>query len=229
MQKPDFKIQIEVCKRYGLFWANSWVEDAEMNFIAEGVSIFDPDRASNLFFDISSKLKQLNDFCFYQIASAHDIQNFFEEEVRRISNGNSISGEEALHIWKSHSVWSDILNENIKASPILLLSGFLEWSLKKICSEILGCVPKRKKRNVSLVQSLVESLRESKLSYWKPDRIALSVLEDMRKVRNKLAHGDQEEMAELLKGVKLGDYFDAVSRLIGEIEQHAWNSEWGQL
>lgn len=217
--------ELAVAAKYGVYWGSAWTEDAEGAVVADGLYLHQPERFSELFFSIFDRLRQLNDYCFHQlIASETRLADLMEQRSEAAAKKHG-SAEELCYLDDEIPAWEDNVGIVARAVPVVLLSSFTEWGLKRIVREFCGEIPRKSVGSMSDVEWLLDCLRRSPLQV----EVGAELTGDVgafRRVRNDFAHGQWEKLAAQLETLSLRTCFEVVSRLFMRIEEAAWSGPW---
>lgn len=218
--------ELDIAKRYGLFWALSLVTEDDGTPIADGTYIYQPERFSETFWVLFEKLQQLNDYCFLQLVTVEQHHSKLVDQ-RESYMADSGPGAEALY-WLDDQIprWEDNLTVVTQATSIVLLCSFVEWGLKRVVKDLYGAIARKPSGSrVSDIQFLLEHLEASGLSYV-VDAQVLHTVHSFRGIRNAFAHGEWAAIEEQLANVSLRDCFENVSQLFACLEAASWEGPW---
>lgn len=211
-----------------LFWAGFGMYDDDDHEIICEDYLFEPEHFSNIFWQISFQMAQLNDYCVLTLQAAEDHYATLLREKRKLEKNPHTSAEELDVLCDAVSAWEDNVHVVSQASCVILLSAFLERALKLLCTEFAPGVQVKKLKRTSDIDSYLAHLK---------NQCGLSISEDtdtaqlrnvFRKIRNDFAHGSWDNLKTDLANLNLRDAFGAVSNLLCGIENAAWDSEWGK-
>ena len=207
--------EINVATKYGLYWSNSiYTDDPKIH----GLYVY---QLTNLpfqpFYEISQKLKQLNNYIFLQLCTT---TNRFECAQDAIRVPNYIQAECSLS--------QEIANQNIElwdynlrvlslVNPIILISTFLEWALKRllfVCCDIYNFKALKGKSNIDAM--LEEIIHTLDLKIEIPP-VFQEKLNSYRFIRNKFAHGEWDKIG-MLQDQDVKEYFVHIERLFKVLE-----------
>ena len=188
---------------------------------------------------IEEEFKQIFDLCLNLQESTEEKLNNVLNEINEIENGkNWYKSIEDGDIHKDEILMGLVdfvvpnlqstLNFYVPANQLILLNIFLEKSLKMLCfeyshkndSKVFGGhkeeikLLKGKSKIVTYINFIEKSLN-LKLSI--ENKINL-IDGNLRKIRNSFAHGDWEDVEEILKNIDLNEYLISISDVFKEIE-----------
>ncbi|MBK8905861.1 MAG: hypothetical protein IPM53_32060 [Anaerolineaceae bacterium] len=227
-----------------------WSDDLQADFINEedGKTIpddylFRPDeRFSNEFWTIATEMTQLNDYCVLLMQETSKKLKVLKSEFGDLESGKSrliidegpitgdFTAERMMMLSEEIHIWKDTYAFITRATCLLLLSAFLEKSLKTLCdsfspSDISSF--KRKNRE-SKPDMYLRILQTDCLVKFKESKENKSLRNKFRVIRNAFAHGDWEEVRIKVGGIHLRQSFTSVANLLSQIEEGAWLSSWGE-
>ncbi|PMV17583.1 MULTISPECIES: hypothetical protein [unclassified Pseudomonas] len=220
------KDELDVAKRYGLFWASSLVEGEDRVPIADGTYIQQPERFSETFWDVFDKLHQLNDYCFLQLVAVEkqrvELFNQRESYLARPNQG----AEEIDWLDDQTPRWEDNLAVVTQATSIVLLCSFMEWGLKRVAKDLYGVIPRKPARPaMSDIQFFLEHLKQSGLPF-RMDPAVLDAIDSFRNVRNAFAHGEWASVEDQLAKISLLTCFESVAQVFACLESASWDGPW---
>ena len=223
----DWETSIAI--KHGLYWSRSWVEDDDGQILVDTFYLYDPERASMLFFPLFDRLRQLNDYCFSQLVSSE--QKLAELMVQRDAAMAQRygGGEELAYLADEIPLWEHNVAVIAKANPIILLCSFVEWGLKEVVKDICGLVQNKTGKNISDFEFYVNFLKKECALDLNIEEYVIEQINAFRRVRNSFAHGKWNLLEGELADISLRSCFDVVSTLFEKIEKAAWNSPWGTV
>lgn len=207
--------EINVAKKYGLYWSKSiHMDDPKINglYVYQPTSLpFEP------FYEISQKLEQLNNYIFLQLCTT---TNRFEyaQEATRDSNYTQIE-------W---SLYKEVADQNLESwdynlkvlslvNPIILISTFLEWALKRlllVCCDIHKFNAPKGKSNIDAM--LEEIINKLGLQVEIPQSFQ-EKLDSYRFIRNNFAHGEWDQIG-TLQDQDVKEYLVHIEKLFKVLE-----------
>ena len=221
--------ELEVASKYGLFWANTLIEDENGNVIADGFYLSQPERFSHTFFTIFNKLRQLNDYCFNQLlASETRLCSLTSQRVSSAANENG-TAEELDYLDDQMPMWEDNVEAVARTTQVIHLCSFLEWGLKLVAKELTKVVPRNRGHAISDFEFLLQHLESKAGLLLAIDAELIEYVHVFRGVRNAFAHGQWTALNERLDGISLRVCFESVARIFQSIEEAAWQSPWGEI
>ena len=152
--------EINVAKKYGLYWSKSiYVNDPKIN----GLYVYQPSLPFEPFYEISQKLEQLNNHIFLQLCAN---TNRFEHAQDALSDLNYTQIEWTLYkevADQNLASWDYNLRVLSLVNPIILISTFLEWALKRlllVCCDVHKFkAPKDKRSYISaMIDEIINKL-----------------------------------------------------------------------
>mgnify|MGYP001627761137 CR=1 FL=1 len=216
--------ELVTAKKYGLFWARSFVEDESGRVIADGLYIYQPDRFWEPFWALFERLGQLNDYCFNQLVASETKLSELQAEHDRAIEDRAAGAEVFDYLSEQIPAWEDNVAIFAKAAPIVLLASFTEWGLKHIAINLFGGSPKKADRRTSDIQFYSHHLVSCGLEVENIDEL-LSQVGTFRSVRNNFAHGKWNEIETNLQELSLREAFSGVSAIFEAFEDAAWRRE----
>ncbi|MBN3945132.1 MAG: hypothetical protein HWQ38_00995 [Nostoc sp. NMS7] len=210
-----------------LFWANTVVFDNNYNEIAWEDYLFTVERFSEVFWYISNRMAQLNDYCVLTLQETENHYTRLLRQRHKLENDPNAPAEDFDVLDYNLPKWEDTIHTVSRATCILLLSAFLEHSLKLLCAEFTPGVQVKKLKRASDIDSYLAHLKHQGGLQFQEYTDTLELRNVIRKVRNDFAHGTWDNVRINLAQLNLRDAFGTVSNLLYKIEDAAWNSEWG--
>ncbi|EKB1967641.1 TPA: hypothetical protein NKA96_004452 [Vibrio parahaemolyticus] len=207
--------EINVAKKYGLYWSKSiCVDDPKINglYVYQPTSLpFEP------FYEISQKLEQLNNHIFLQLCAT---TNRFEYAQDATSDSNYTQIE-----W---SLYKEVADQNLESwdynlkvlslvNPIILISTFLEWALKRlllVCCDVHKFKAPKGKSNIDAM--LEEIINKLGLQVEIPQSFQ-EKLDSYRFIRNKFAHGEWDQIG-TLQDQDVKEYLVHIEKLFKVLE-----------
>lgn len=182
--------------------------------------------------ETSMAMVQLNDFCVLCLQQAATYLEGLRSDLDNLKGGKQrnlvaaedspwgiaedFTGETIDMVQDAVWTWEDTNLFLVRAMVLIMLSAFLEKSLKSICLEIaLAAEPQPKaKPGEGKTEGYLRYLRENcHLDFVEP-AASIEQRERCRKLRNDFAHGDWEAVKQQVGNVRLRDVFGAVSGLL---------------
>lgn len=215
--------ELEVARKYELFIRRATVffddgSKVESSYLYSSINSREP------FDKIARKLEEVNDYCFHQLVAA---EKQFAAALKHLVQAEKSDHQDAADLDVTADD-VDISNENLKsvalATPVILLASLLEWALKEVYRSLQGRdpPPKRKPgakgRNVSDVEHLLGLLSGECGLRFEYASAAMSVLGNVRRIRNRFVHGDWDELGDVLECVSLRAFFQTISSLLKVID-----------
>lgn len=220
--------ELNIAKKYGLFWAGVLVEDEEGRVLADGFYIYQPERFSDTFFLLFDKLRQLNDYCFNQLLSSERRLRALASQRDEVAVQGHCGAEELDYLDDQIPIWEDNIEVIGRATSIILLCSFVEWGLKLVTRELCGAIPRKRGRSMSDFEFMLHHLQHNGGLHLNVDDDSVGVINMFREIRNAFAHGDWATLNEQLDSVSLRTCLEAVARIFQHIEESAWQSPWGR-
>ena len=221
-------LEIEIYEKYGLFWADSSIDDSSGHTLAEGFYIPMPDRFSECFWILFDRLGQVNDYCFHSLLSSEKKLNDLKKDKADLESGK-VKLECASQLdFLNESIpsWTHNVNIISQSSVLVILASFVEWGLKRVVQEFLGGVPKKQKQEKSKIDGYIRLLKNQVFPDLVVPQEIEATLDSFRKARNEFAHGDWEKLRITLATVNLREAFESVAELFTLLEESAWSSQW---
>ena len=179
---------------------------------------------------IQEEMEQLHAYCYLCMDSINAKINQLNQELASYRSGRKVIEDPVIGEVTSLVIdglteveipmWSDSQVFLIRAMCLLLLSSFVERSLKSLCLSFSpsGAKFKQSNNSISKVAAYIGYLQYGcGLTFEEPANAA-SVREKCRKIRNDFAHGDWDEVRIGIKTQSLRGAFEACSLLFREIE-----------
>lgn len=217
-------VELVVAKKYGLFWAWSYVEDEVSGRIADGLYIYHPDRFWEPFWVLFDKLGQLNNYCFNQLVASEAKLSELQVEYEHVVEDKTAGAEVFDYLSEEVPAWENNVVIFAKTAPIVLLTSFTEWGLKHITITLFGAGPKNTEHGMSDIQFYLHHLIHCGLDVNNTNEL-LSQIGVFRSIRNGFAHGKWSELEGDLQELSLRKAFTSVSALLEAIEYAAWRRE----
>ena len=206
-------IEIEVARKYKLFWANKIIEREELH----GCYIYEPELPYEPFLTISRKLVQLNDYIFSQLCANYQQALAAKENLESLNanpNAWCLSCEMAE---KKVQDWDYNVSVFSIATPIFLISSFIEWSLSELLAVYSGSPKIRSQRGESKIEAMLDSLSDSNdLEMQIPLEFKLK-LNKFRRCRNDFAHGEWSKLS-ALNDIDIYEYIVCTSTLFSMLD-----------
>ena len=209
-------MDIKKSEKFGLWWSKYDVLDKDWNVIASNDYLYMPERFSECFWILFERLHHTHDYCLHQLIES---QNKLEELIEETKENPDSEG---------HYYWEYNVDVVSKSTVLVVMASFIEWGLKKVLKELTGSIPSRTNKSISNIEHYISGIQNLALNDLKLSQELSFKLEMLRKLRNKFAHGDWDQIEEILKEIRFKDTFKAISDLFEEIEQLAWSSPWGE-
>jgi hypothetical protein len=219
--------ELTVANKYGLYWADSRVEDKEGRVLADGCYLSLPERYSETFFVIFDKLRQLNDHCFNQLLSSEIRLHSLRDQRASAAARTHSDAAEFDYLDDQIPMWEDNVEVIGRATPVILLCSFIEWGLKLVTKELCGAVPRKRAHSLSDFTFLLQHLERDAGLHLRVDLELVKVVNAFRSIRNAFAHGRWEALNAQLDAVSLRTCFETVAEIFAYIEAAAWSSPWG--
>jgi len=221
--------ELVTAAKHGLYWGGMWLEDEDGGLLADGRYLYQPLRASETFFLLFDKLRQLNDYCFNQLISSEAKLAELSEQRDAAIADRSCGAEVLDYFHDEIPLWEDSVSVVAKAMPVVLLCSFAEWGLKLVSKEICGDVPRKTNRTMSDIEFLVGHIENVGNLQLDSSSELVSSINSFRSIRNSFAHGHWDELRVDFSGLSLRSCFESVSELFQQIEEAAWRSPWGAV
>lgn len=218
--------ELATAQKYGLYWAESMMEDEHGEFLADGCYLYRPSRFWEPFWILFQKLGQLNDYCFNQLVASEGKLRELQFQRKLADEDDTAGAEASAYYSEAVPFWEENVATFTKAVPLVLLASFAEWGLKHIAINLCGCVPKKTDRSKSDIEFLLFYLVSAGISVSEPEKL-LAPIGSFREVRNNFAHGKWALLTDELRAIGLRDAFVSVSNLFEAIEEAAWRSAYG--
>lgn len=218
--------ELEIAKKYGLFWGGSWVEMEHGFETVDGLYIYQPERFSDIFFPLFDKLRQLNDYCFHQLLSSEEKLLELTSERNRAVARPDCDAAEVLYFDDVIPHWQANAGTISRVVPIVLLSSFVEWGLKLVATEFCSSVPRKSAPSMSDFQFLIQHLQANSGLSFQIDQELFEAVDLFRSARNAFAHGRWRDLESQMENISLRNCFTAVSSIFQKIEEAAWQSPW---
>ncbi|MCW8880271.1 MAG: hypothetical protein OQJ89_09005 [Kangiellaceae bacterium] len=210
-------MEIDIPKKLGLWWSKSWLEDQDGKVVASSDYLYMPERFSECFWVLFERLNYTHDYCLHQLVSS-------EEKLRQLRE----DAKECPDI-EDHYYWEYNVDVISKSNVLMIMSSFIEWGLKRVLKELVGSIPKKGNKRTSDIDHYITCIKSEALIDLDLAPRAKSCLNALRKLRNKFAHGEWEKIEPLLKDLTFKEMFTCISDLFSQIENLAWESEWGNV
>lgn len=179
---------------------------------------------------IQEEIEQLHAYCYLCMDSTNAKINQLNQDLTSYRNGEKIVEDPEIGEVTSLVIdglyeieipmWSDTQAFLIRAMCLLLLSSFVERSLKSLCLSFspTGTKFKQSNKSMSKVAAYIGYLQcGCGLAFEEPANTA-SVREKCRGIRNDFAHGDWDAVRIGVTTQSLRGAFEAYSLLFREIE-----------
>jgi hypothetical protein len=189
---------------------------------------------------INEDLHQLYNFCLNFQSSTLDKINSLKEEKTNLESdlfkiqceydGLEFRSIDFIHGLEEFEIptWDNSYNFIVPLNQLLLISIFLEKSLKSLCSEYS---PENNSDFYGGYKIVLQSKRKSKIETYinylktvcnleiKLSQEILLFLDQTRNVRNAFVHGDWDEIGQMFIDFNSNESFIIVSKLLEEIEK----------
>ncbi len=201
--------------------------------------LFRPDERFSLeFWEIEREMAQLNDYCLLSVSeTGRHLQQMRREcadlmtgKKRYVFPEDDFTGEQIDWLTEQIGQWEDTYGFIAKAMCLLLLSAFLEKTLRGLITALspAGLRLAKERSGEGKVAQLLASLKtECRLSFDEPSD-SYAVRDVCRKLRNDFAHGEWDKVRRTVHNLSLRDAFSAVTQLLTAVEAAAWESDWGR-
>jgi hypothetical protein len=189
------------------------------------------DSSQPIFHGIQEEMAQLNDFCFLSLQSTSNRVKELEQKAKRFRSGEErledpnlgdVSSEVAWGIEEFEIPrWKDTEQFMVRAMCLVLLSAFLEKSLKELALYLSDpeSVRFKKKSNLGEIASLLIYLKEvCRLEFKEPEASEIA-REKCRTIRNDFAHGHWMKVKDNVANYSLSAAFGAVTALMEVIDK----------
>jgi hypothetical protein len=188
--------------------------------VADGGYVYQTSTGEQLWQLISAELKDVNDYSFSLLTGSwRQLERI--RSVRDAALRNPRASAEYLHAIEDEDwQWTRVQASTSIAVPLLLLTSFLEWSLKQIALELVGALPKVRPPE-SKIDALLAHIQSRALPGLRVDMSLHALLHDMRQLRNSFAHGDWEAVDGAIREWCVGDAIRAVSALLSSMESES--------
>ncbi|MGF1713181.1 hypothetical protein L4C37_21800 [Vibrio kagoshimensis] len=206
--------EVRVAKQYGLYWSRSLHSEYPE---IDGLYVYQPSYPIEPFLDISIKLEQLNNHIFLQLCATKQKHELAKEDKRSphyLENNGNLYSEIVDHNIES---WDYNLNVLSLVNPIILISTFLEWSLKRLLHDCCDGVKYKSKKGIANIDGMLALIIKSLSLDIQVPKDFQEALNKYRLVRNKFAHGEWEKISSLYD-LEVRDYLLHCSRLLKTLE-----------
>lgn len=218
--------ELSVATKFGLFWADTELQDEEGQALTDGFYIALPERYSDTFFPLLHKLQQLNDYCFHQLLSSERRLQALVSQRQDVAAQKQGGAEAWIYLDDQIPQWEDNVEVVGRATSIVLLSSFVEWGLKRVALEFCGTIPRKRGGAMSDVEFMLQHLQRQGGLSPAMEVECMERIHSFRGIRNAFAHGDWEALNAQLQSVSLRACFTAVARLFHCLEASAWQGPW---
>jgi hypothetical protein len=184
-----------------------------------------------IFYGVTEEMAQLNDFCMLCLDATSSHLAKLKDAARRYSNREEIvehpdfgdvtdMAEDGLREIEIPR-WKDTEEFMVRAMCLVLLSAFLENSLKAIAKVLRppDAPPFKRKGAGGEIDAVLSYLRSSCGLEFVEQEASRTIREKCRAVRNSFAHGQWEKVRKSLADVSLPEAFLAASQLFRSIDQ----------
>ena len=186
---------------------------------------------------IDTEMAQLNDYCVLSLNETarkfHELENDvknYRQGIERIVDAefgeitqDVIMGLEQFEI----PIWQDNYFFVSKAVCLILLSTFLEKSLRSLCIAFSqdGRLPRQRggESKISMYITHLKNVREFNFS---ESNEFIELREECRKIRNAFAHGDWDSVRSEIVTVSLHQSFSAVTSLFHILEEKIYPEDF---
>ncbi|WP_300181576.1 hypothetical protein [uncultured Aliivibrio sp.] len=207
--------ELNVARKYGLYWAQSIHRDEPS---IHGTYVYQPTKYPiEPFYEISLKFKQLNDYIFLQLCATTEK---FEHAQGEVNDPFYINVDWCLDKEISQNnldSWDYNLKVLSMVNPIILISTFLEWSLKRILKEYSGISKFKVPGGKSNIDAILEKIISDHDLQIEIPKEFQSQLDNYRHIRNNFAHGEWLKITAIEDG-DIKKYFIHVSNLLKALE-----------
>jgi len=214
MSSIEMSTQLNVARKYGLYWAQSISKNDSS---IHGLYVYQPDLPFEPFCQISTKFKQLNNYIFLQLCSTTEQFESAKDELNDPFYEKidwSLDKEIAQNELVS---WDYNLNVLSMVNPIILISTFLEWSLKCILFEYSGISSITNKSGKANIDFMLEKIINDHSLQIEIPKEFQDKLDSYRFIRNKFAHGEWHRIP-MIKDGDIKGYMIHVANLLKALE-----------
>jgi len=215
-------------------------EDQSFNNIKEENYLYLMEVASYTLFNIEQEMRQLNNFCTHSLNSSKEESLKTKKNLHAYTSGGKKAklytspnlhdkidenSAEYSHFLEDleldASQWEDTVSFVAPAMTLVLFHIFVEKSLLDLCKENSPdkkLKPKQKKHENIIITYINFLQIDCKINFQIDENI-INLLQKCRIIRNKFAHGNWNEIKEIVSKIDLVDVFYSFTKLLKSFEK----------